>query len=269
MKIVIPAFIAAALLLTTASSALADDRIALSRDGEVWSTQLSEPLFDPDVRWVPGDTRTESFFVRNESPESAELSIDLLGSAVDGLVKTGDLTVMASGGGSGWTETDESGTQRLVSNVGVGSASGTRVDVTVAFDADAVNVSQTLGFELDLRVNLQESLPGTSEPATPADGDGDGAGDGAGDGDGTGDGGDGNADTGDSDADSGDSADADSGGAEAGDGDGGDGGLQPESGGLLPDTGGFGFWILVAGLSLLVMGIAATSTRRQEEGTHV
>lgn len=242
MKTAIPAFVAAALLLSTPSSAVADERIGLSSDGENWSAQLSEPLFDPDVRWVPGDVRTESFFVRNESPESAELSIDLLGSAVDDLVETGDLTVMASGGGSDWIASDDPGTHRLVSSVGVSSADGTRVDVTVAFDADAVNASQTLGFELDLRVNLQEVAPGTS-----ADGDADSAGDG--------------------DADAAGDGDAD--GAAAGDGGGAGGGQQPEAGGLLPDTGGFGFWILVGGLSLLVMGIAITSTGRQEEDTHV
>ena len=41
------------------------DRAALqlSLDGVTWTESIRQPLFDPDTRCVPGDTRTARFFV--------------------------------------------------------------------------------------------------------------------------------------------------------------------------------------------------------------
>src|SRR5688500_5683454 len=100
--------IAAAILLT-ATPAVAADEIGLSSDGGSWSSTLAQPLFDPAFRWVPGDHETASFWVRNESDDSALLDVAILGSSIDSLMETGDLTVTvaaASGGGASTTRPD-------------------------------------------------------------------------------------------------------------------------------------------------------------------
>ena len=63
----------AALILLTATPAVAADEIGLSSDGFSWGSTLPQPLFDPAFRWVPGDRETASFWVRNQSGDGALL----------------------------------------------------------------------------------------------------------------------------------------------------------------------------------------------------
>lgn len=174
MKVLVLAALLVFVVLLVSSSAMADPRIGLSRDGVTWVSQLADPLFDAEIVWVPGDARTESFYVRNQATEAAELSVALLGTDAAGLVETGDLTIAARGGGTGWRSTDEKGTRRLVSEVGVGTNRPARVDITVTFAASSVNASQTRTLDLDLRVRLTQAVsatgPGTDDGRLPGTG---------------------------------------------------------------------------------------------------
>lgn len=166
-------------IVLTATPAVAADEIGLSSDGVAWSSSLSQPLFDPAFRWVPGDSETASFWVRNQSDDDALLDIAILGTSVDSLMETGDLsvTVAAAGGGGGSTTT--TGRHELLSSRAVRPGQTERIDVTVAIDPDATNQSQVKALDLQFEVRLTQD-DGTSggpdggDDADHGDGDDDG-----------------------------------------------------------------------------------------------
>lgn len=153
------------LLLLGGGPAAASDELGLSRDGTTWAPDLSDPLFEAAVRWVPGDSRTASFYVRNQSGQAGTLSLDILGTATDSLMQTGDLSVEAHGAGGDWTPVTEPGTHRLLSAGQVPSSATRRVDVTVTFDPASSNQSQVRSLDLALQVRLIQDV----EDNTPGD----------------------------------------------------------------------------------------------------
>lgn len=66
---------AAALVLVGRPASADGPRIELSRTGEDWGDDLDDPLFDPAIRWVPGDRRAAGIFVRNRGESAAWVSI--------------------------------------------------------------------------------------------------------------------------------------------------------------------------------------------------
>jgi hypothetical protein len=82
--------LAGALVAIAAVPAYADGYVGLSSDGRHWSSRLSGPLFSPASRWVPGDVGTRSFWVRDQGPSSARLTIAVT-TATDAGVVTGTL----------------------------------------------------------------------------------------------------------------------------------------------------------------------------------
>jgi len=160
----------AALLVLTGAPAHAADELMLSRDGVTWTPELVDPLFDASVRWVPGDVRTESFYVRNESEQAGRLSIDILGTPVHTLLDTGDLDIDAQGAGGAWASVSTPGTHRLLSDGSVPADSARRVDVTVQFDSASTNVSQLKSLELEFRVGLVQNVDEDGSDSDGADG---------------------------------------------------------------------------------------------------
>lgn len=169
-----PVLLMTLLLMGPAMPVSADPELGLSVDGVAWTSDLTAPLFDPDIRWVPGDTRTATFHVRNGSGDPAVLSVDVLGAQTHTLLETGDLTISAKGGGGPWRDVSTPGTHRLVSDVTIQSGAGTLVEVAAAFSTAADN--QSMRRELDLRFRIRltqgaavsgpgaEDLPGTGGP---------------------------------------------------------------------------------------------------------
>lgn len=145
--------------------------IGLSRDGVTWSERLAEPLFDPGLRWVPGDRRTAEFHVRNQTSDPALLAVELTTSAPDDLVVTGDLTITARTPGGTSTAADAPGTTRLVTDAPLAPGAALPVSVTVEFDAGSPNRSQGLALTFGLRVVLTQdtgAAPPTSTTLPPA-----------------------------------------------------------------------------------------------------
>jgi len=160
----------AAMLVLTAAPAHAADELRLSRDGVTWAPDLADPLFDSSVRWVPGDVRTESFYVRNESAQAGRLAIDILGTPVHTLLDTGDLDIDAQGAGGAWVSVSTPGTHRLLSDGSVPADSARRVDVTVHFDSASTNVSQLKSLELAFRVFLVQDVDEDDSDSDGSDG---------------------------------------------------------------------------------------------------
>lgn len=65
--------------------------VAVSHDGHHWQRNLTGPLFDSRMVWVPGDTATRSFYVKNRGEGQARLSVRLAMDDRDTLVRAGDL----------------------------------------------------------------------------------------------------------------------------------------------------------------------------------
>lgn len=143
---------------TSSGSAHASDEIGLSTDGSTWASILPEPLFASAIRWVPGDSRTESFFVRNQASDDGDLSVRVLASAQDDLMETGDLRISARSGEGPWSRVDEPGTHVLVERV-LAPGERERVDVRVDFDPASTNVSRLRSLDLQLDARLTRSVP--------------------------------------------------------------------------------------------------------------
>lgn len=217
------------LLSLTAAPAHAAGEIGLSPDGKTWSSRLTAPLFDSAVRWVPGDERTATFHVRNQSSSDALLDLVMEGGAVDDLMRTGDLTVTAQGGDSPWRTARAVGPQTMVQSQPLPPGTSSKVTITVALAATSPNPSQRLAFDFNLRLRLTEDTSGIVLPpgqhgSKPGNGQGNGQGNGNG-----------------------------------------NSGLQS----LLPGTGNIihGWWVAL-GLALTGGGAVLVARRRKEEENH-
>lgn len=164
-------------LALRAGPAFAADELGLSRDHVHWSPNLTTPLFGPSFLWVPGDTETASFWVRNQSHDQAMLEVAVLGASLDSLIHTGDLSITVKAAGGPPTSTRMAGRQVLVSSRPVDPGEDQRIDVTVAFDPAATNQSQVKSLDLQFEVRLtQETVPpGGSDGSDDSDSDSDGS----------------------------------------------------------------------------------------------
>lgn len=138
--------------------AMAADELGLSNDGSAWSGNLPQPLFDSGFRWVPGDVKTASFYVRNQSRDGALLDLSVTGTTVRTLTQTGDLDIAVRVGDGSWVDTRQSGAQRLVTSAPVASGQQSRVDVRVELDRDSANQSQAKQVDLQFAVRLTQGV---------------------------------------------------------------------------------------------------------------
>lgn len=163
------------ILMLSASPAAAADELGLSRDGTTWSSSIDVPLFEESIRWVPGDSRSAVFYVRNKGGTPGDLTIDVTSSRAGGLMASEDLRIIASGGGGTWTSVNKPGTRRLLSTPDIADSAVVPITVSVTFDASSINTTQRQATSLRFAVNLSESTGST-------DGDQSGAGKDGGDG---------------------------------------------------------------------------------------
>lgn len=148
-------------VVVAAAPAAAADELGLSRDGTTWSSSIDTPLFGTSIRWVPGDSRTAVFYVRNQGGTPGDLTVDVTSSGPGNLMESEDLRITAKGGGGNWVSVNEPGTRRLLSTPDIADSATVPITVSVAFDADSVNTTQLRSTSLRLNVNLSESA---SEP---------------------------------------------------------------------------------------------------------
>jgi hypothetical protein len=155
----ITAMLAAVILLfANPAGAAAVDGISLSIDGRSWNATLPSPLFDEQVRWVPGDMRVARVLVRNDSASSARLQIDLVSGTVDELLRIGDLEVATRIDGGDWTSTSLAGVQEL-SSADIAGGGIRTVEVRVALPWSSTDITQNLRVDFDLRVTLAGTTP--------------------------------------------------------------------------------------------------------------
>lgn len=165
--------LAAGLLLALSSApARAQEGLQLSPDGDRWGPTLDRPLFDPAVRWVPGDERTASFWVRNATDRPADLSLAILTEDTDELLADDVLTVVARAHRPGddacaVTLADAGSAYPLGP---VASRKAVRITLIASYGAEAGNATQQDRAGLDFRVTLTDHAAGgpTTPPSSPS-----------------------------------------------------------------------------------------------------
>lgn len=146
-------------LCVPAPSAFADgSELGLSRDGVHWFDSLSKPIFDEDFRWVPGDSQTTTFYVRNQASSSAELRLQVQGSGDPELLSADDIHLEARAAGGPWIELQNGIDSKRLHESVVGAGTSVPVEVRATFDAASTNQSQMRAVELRLVVTLSQSL---------------------------------------------------------------------------------------------------------------
>lgn len=142
--------------------------IEVSPDGTRWASTLEQPLLDPDLRWVPGDTRTVRFHVRHHEPEGGALSVTvrLLSAPARGAVWD-DLDLALRIGGGAWHDAvpAAAGAQQVHGWVEVGPGEERVVEVRVEVDPAATG-DRTAAADLGVEVAL--AGPPTGEPGDGA-----------------------------------------------------------------------------------------------------
>ena len=143
-----------------ASGAPSHGRLELSLDGRRWSSNLRTPLFDPAVRWVPGDSRSADLWVKNGSSDRGRLVVSVQGTRLDSLLESGALTITARCEPRcehSWSRpVHEGGTQELLRVGALAPGHRIRIVVGVALDGSAINATQAKGLKLAFRVRLQQ-----------------------------------------------------------------------------------------------------------------
>jgi LPXTG-motif cell wall-anchored protein len=174
----VPSFVVRGLLLAglvvaAPTGAVAADEIGLSKDGSHWSSTLPAPLFDPGFRWVPGDDETSSFFVRNQGPSGAVLTIAARSADTDQLLSNADMDLFARVDGGPWIELANGVATSALTERSVARGGTARIDVRVRFDPSSVNTSQTKSLPLTFAVTLTQASGSGRTPGENSENDGD------------------------------------------------------------------------------------------------
>lgn len=147
---------AVAAVVMVAVPAAAQAAPGLSTDGVHWSHSLALPLFDPGVRWVPGDSRSASFYVRNDATDPAVLVVAAHTSDPDGVLAAGDVTVSARVGDHPWQALPRSGRTHTLAPLQLPEAGVRRVELRAGLADAAPNTSQYSTVSLTLGVTLSQ-----------------------------------------------------------------------------------------------------------------
>jgi hypothetical protein len=122
-----------------------------------WGSQLTGPLFDPSIHWVPGDVRTRSFFVRNDGATAASLRVEGRDAVTGELTDDHAVALFARADAGRWLPLPVGGLSARLNTVALPVGGVSRVDVRAVFDPAADNHSQEERAELTFVVALQDA----------------------------------------------------------------------------------------------------------------
>lgn len=159
------------LSVLSAGPAQAADEVGLSRTGAVWEPSLSGVLFGTPHRWVPGDSETRGFLVRNQGPSAATMTIRVETTDPDALLAADDVVLRARLAGQPWHDL-AAGTRRTLTTEVLPTRGTRRVEVQVSFLASSTNRSETRRLPLRFVVTLTDAAadPGSHGGEIPAAG---------------------------------------------------------------------------------------------------
>ncbi len=140
-----------------APPAQAADELGLSPDGRTWSAGLPGPLFDPKVRWVPGDARRADFYVRNQAADGGTLTVAVQTQDPDRLLGAKDIRLSARVGSDGWVDLAPGGQAFRLNDATLPADAIRKVTVKARFDPTSGNRSQRKSVALSFRVTLVDA----------------------------------------------------------------------------------------------------------------
>ena len=164
---VLGTLLAAIAIAVAAAPARADDEVALSVDGVSWADELSSALFGKGRVWVPGDTATRSFYVRNDGPTAARLRIAVRTRDGDRLVADGDIALAARVAGQGWRSLTNGQEVAPLARTALGEDRSVRVDVRASFRWASPNESMVDALPLEVVVTLVQDVRGDGGSEEP------------------------------------------------------------------------------------------------------
>jgi LPXTG-motif cell wall-anchored protein len=126
-------------------------------------------LFDPGFLWVPGDDEESSFYVRNQGPSGANLTVFVRSTDTDKLVADDALELWVRSGGGSWMRLQNGAGSTVLASGSAAEGSVTRVDVRVRFDPASVNQSETKALRLNFIITLTQAVPGGSDESDSSD----------------------------------------------------------------------------------------------------
>ena len=127
------------LVLIGAGPSRPSPTVSFSSDGLTWSSSLPNPLFDKRIRWVPGDSRTSTFHVFNETDRGGNVQV-FATSSNPALVEALEVTI------------DRAQVNVACAFVEVLPHEKRRIDTTVAMAVNAGNDTQNSSADLDFVV---------------------------------------------------------------------------------------------------------------------
>lgn len=152
----------AALAVLAPSTAQAADEIGFSNDGVTWSSSLPNPVFDPAFRWVPGDSRTASFFVRKDGPSTALMTIEARSADTDELLAVDDIDLQARVVGGSWVAIENGIASGPLTQGSIARGDVVQIQVNATFDPNSSNQSQSKRLPLSFTVTLTDALESVS-----------------------------------------------------------------------------------------------------------
>ena len=170
------ALLAVVSVLGLAVPATAAGHLQLSSNGVTWGNNLSAPLFDPVFRWVPGDSQTASFYIRNQTGQDAVLDLIMLPAQYGDLMKSGDLTVSGQVDGGTWVgATSADNSHFLITSAPVPGKAVRKINIRIDFAGSSSNATQNRQVGLAFDVALTQAKAIVLAP-TQGGGHGSGAG---------------------------------------------------------------------------------------------
>ncbi|GAA3831696.1 LPXTG cell wall anchor domain-containing protein [Nocardioides panacisoli] len=152
--------VAAATVLSAAvgaAPAAAGDDVGLSIDGHHWSNDVTRPLLDPSLHWVPGDRRSASFYVRDQGPTGAHLTIGVETRDPDRLLADQDIALSARAAHGAWRPLENGQDAGSLLDGPMARSATVRVDVRVRFRWSSDNASRVDRLPLDFVVRLTQA----------------------------------------------------------------------------------------------------------------
>ncbi|MFS2279884.1 hypothetical protein V2S04_03550 [Microbacterium sp. OR21] len=159
------AFLTAAVLATPTAATAAEPDLVFSTDGTHYTTADLLPVFPDDLRLVPGDRESASFWIRNDSEHTGLLRLDLIDpSSVDSLFAAHlELSAAPAGAASRpvtMSTAMANGACTVLSGDHVlAPGQSARVHVTAALSSDLIGTQGALG---DLRFRMRAVLADTA-----------------------------------------------------------------------------------------------------------
>lgn len=156
--------VALAALGGSVGTATAAGELGLSPDGVHWAAALPAPIFDPAFRWVPGDSETATFYVRNQAKSAGALDVTMLAPQVHDLIDSGDLIVSARFANNPWVSVSTPGAHNLIDSVTVPPKGVRKITIRVNFDPTSTNDTQDEQLDLRFKVTLSQRGASVSPP---------------------------------------------------------------------------------------------------------